>query len=433
MNNKGGGRTGGSCEWSVSRGDQQSRAAQALSWRGEKAVLERRRCAPGGMSAHRRDVYTQEHTESHSMTDAQERERSLALWKQQSPEGRRKAHVSNTKLWSRTRVQYARLREQQAEERRRGYGPGTQPYGGPYESCVLWIRGPGGSWQRRLRGSGVCAVTKDDESQPEEEEADSRCVRASDRWQLFDGPSGVNEAQQGPLRRTEIAKDGMDLPETFLNKRTTEEQSQPGVVCPSVPAGFSLTSQQISEWEEELREKEEEKVKEAEHGDDKEREKEEEGGKDEKKKDEKDAELDYAVQVVCASTPEFCKGRENIHLPAIDLFEDEYSPGTWYCAACWEEDEGEKGEKERDEGEKGEKEQMEGAVSSPMKKNCRRGGTPEERTPKKGRVGSTSSNHGISHLPVVTESESEEVAVGSAEQESPPLSASTELVAPLWW
>ena len=180
------------------------------------------------------------------MTDAQERERSLALWKQQSPEGRRKAHVSNTKLWSRTRVQYARLLEQQAEERRRGYGPGTQPYGGPYESCVLWIRGPGGSWQRRLRGSGVCAVTKDDESQPEEEEADSRCVRASDRWQLFDGPSGVNEAQQGPLRRTEIAKDGMDLPETFLNKRTTEEQSQPGVVCPSVPAGFSLTSQQIS-------------------------------------------------------------------------------------------------------------------------------------------------------------------------------------------
>ena len=56
-------------------------------------------------------------------------------------------------------------------------------------------------------------------------------------------PPPATAAQQ---RRTEIAKDGMDLPETFLNKRTTEEQSQPGVVCPSVPAGFSLTSQQIS-------------------------------------------------------------------------------------------------------------------------------------------------------------------------------------------
>ena len=56
-------------------------------------------------------------------------------------------------------------------------------------------------------------------------------------------PPPATAAQQ---RGTEIAKDGMDLPETFLKKRTTEEQSQPGVVCPSVPAGFSLTSQQIS-------------------------------------------------------------------------------------------------------------------------------------------------------------------------------------------
>ena len=137
MNNKGGGGTGGSSDWTVSPGDQQSGAGQALSWRGEKAVRQGRRCAPGGMSAPRRDVYsfsstsTQEQTESHSMTDAQERKRSHAWWKEQSPEDRRKAYVSNTKFYQNA---YEWLLEQQAEERRRGYGSGTQTYRGAYES-----------------------------------------------------------------------------------------------------------------------------------------------------------------------------------------------------------------------------------------------------------------------------------------------------------